>query len=171
MLSKDREILSFRQVAILPVLLFVPTMLAFVLFPGTKISNVIGIFFHLAALFVVSRMPAPQWAKACGFGWLVLDVLCGAMIMNDVPHAIAWPVRLGGHILAGIWVVTASLLCRYWDLRIVGVVTGLWLAGFTFFATVLPVSLLGPPGVLTCVWFGLLAWHYPVTPRDDLPPL
>lgn len=170
MFSKHREILSFRQAAILPVLFFVPTVLAFVLFPGTKISNVLGIFFHLAALIIVSRMPAPPWAKAAGFGWLVLDVMCGAMILNDVPHAIAWPVRLGGHIFAGVWVITVSLLCKPLGIRIIGIVVGLWLAAFTFFATVLPVSLLGPPGVLTCVWFGLLAWHYPVTPRDD-PPL
>jgi len=169
MLSKDREILSFRQAAMLPVLLFVPTLLAVVLFPGTKVSSVIGIFFHLSALIVVSRMPAPMWAAACGFGWLILDVMCGAMMINNVPDAIAWPVRLGGHILAGVWIITVSLLCRQWDLRIVGVVVGVWLAAFTFFATELPISLLGPPGILTCVWFSLLAWHYPHTPGEDQP--
>ncbi len=166
MLTKDKEILSFRQVAILPIVLFVPTMVAFVLFPGTKISNVLGLFFHLAALFVVARMPAPEWAKASGYGWLVLDVLCAAMIINDVPHAIAWPVRLGAHIFAGVWLITVSLLCLPKSIRIVGVVTGgVWLAAFTFFATMLPVTLLGPPGVLTCIWFGLAAWHYPRTPK------
>ena len=165
MLSKDRELLSFRQIAILPIVLFVPTMLSFVLFPGTKISNVLGIFFHLAALLVVGRMPAPEWAKAAGYGWLVLDILCGAMIINDVPHSIAWPIRLGGHIFAGVWLVTVSLLRPPLGIRIVGVVTGVWLATYTFFGTVLPVTVLGPPGVLTCVWFGLLAWHYPRTPQ------
>lgn len=165
MLSKDQEILSFRQIAILPILLFVPTILTFVLFPGTKISNVLGIFFHIAAFLVVARMPAPEWAKAAGYGWLVLDVLCGVMIVNDVPYSIAWPVRLGGHVLAGLWLVPVSLLCAPLYLRIVGVVTGLWLAAYSFFGTILPVTLLAPPGVLTCVWFGLLAWHYRRTPQ------
>ncbi|TDV41107.1 hypothetical protein [Actinophytocola oryzae] len=40
-----------------------------------------------------------------------------------------------------------------------GVVTGLWLAVYTFFGTVLPVVLLGRPGVMVIIWLGLLARH------------
>ena len=164
MFRKNVEILSFRQIAILPILLFVPTMLAIVLLPATKISNVVGIFFHIATFFLVARMPAPEWAKAAGYGWLALDILCAVMLINDVPHPIAWPVRLAGHVLEGLWLLPVSLLCAPLSLRVLGVVIGLWVATYSFFGTALPATVLAPAGVLTCVWFGLLAWHYKRTP-------
>lgn len=162
--SPDKELLGFRTVAILPIVLFVPTMILGLVATGSKVGAALGVLFHLTILFVVSRMPAPMWAKAAGFGWLTLDVAAGAMTLNDVPWTIALPVRLGGHILAATWLITVSLICRPLALRIVGVVTGLWLGLFTFFASVLPLALLGPPGVLVVVWLGLLAWYYPTTP-------
>ncbi len=164
MLTKDLEILNFRAIAILPIVLFIPTLILGIADPGSTIGSSLGILFHLSMLFIVSRMPAPTWATAAGFGWLTLDVLSGAMSINAVPHEIAWPVRLGGHILGGVWLVTTSLLSRWPIIRFVGVLTGLWLAIYTFFGTVLPSSFLIPPGILLIVWLGLLAWKHKTTP-------
>lgn len=164
MLTKDSEILSFRATAILPIILFTPTLVLGILDAGSKLGTSLGILFHLSMLFVVSRINAPDWAKAAGYGWLTLDVLCGAMLINAVPHEIAWPVRLGGHVLGGIWLITSSVLCRSTILRSLGVVTGLWLAGYTFLGTVLPVIFLAPPGILMVIWLGLLAWQHKTAP-------
>lgn len=94
------------------------------------------------------------------------------MTLNNVPYDIAFAVRLGGHVLAGTWIITVSLLSKPRGVRIPGVVVGLWLALFTFFGSVLPVILLAPPGILIVVWFALLARKYKTTPTsaqsDDL---
>jgi len=164
MFAPDREVLSFRTIAILPIVLFIPTLILGVALPGSKIGAALGMLFHLSVLFVVSRMPAPAWARAAGFAWLALDITSGAMTLNDVPYDIAFPVRLGGHVLAGTWIMTVSLLCKPRSVRFLGVVVGLWLALYTFFGSALPVILLAPPGTLVVIWFGLLAWNYKITP-------
>ncbi|MGX6607929.1 hypothetical protein ACWKSP_38260 [Micromonosporaceae bacterium Da 78-11] len=165
MFTETRELLSLRTLAILPIVLFTQTLFVAVVAPDSKISDATGILFHLAVLFLVSRLPGPVWAKAAGFGWLTLDVASGAMSLNDVPHDIAFPVRLGGHILAGVWVITVALLASSPSVRIVGVIVGLWLALYTFVGSVLPEILLAPAGILTLVWFGLVAWQAkPTTP-------
>jgi hypothetical protein len=76
-LSSDREYLSFRAIAILPLLLFLPALVSFFTDPGSVWPEYPGILFHLSILVLVSRMDAPAWAKAAGFGWLTLDVLSG----------------------------------------------------------------------------------------------
>ena len=60
-----------------------------------------------------------------------------------------------------------SLRRRPPSIRILGVVIGVWLSLYTFFGTVLPVAILAPPGVLTCVWLGLVAWKYADDPHDE----
>jgi hypothetical protein len=168
MFRESREILSFRAIAILPIVFFAPSVVLALAFPQGKVDATTGILFHVAMIFVVGRLPGPNWAKAAGFGWLTLDILCGALMLNDVPYEIAWPVRLGGHILAGIWLITESVLCTNRTIQVVGIVTGLWLITYTFFGTVLPTAVLGPPSVLTIVWLALLAWKY--RPAEEATP-
>jgi len=98
--------------------------------------------------------------EGAGFGWLTLDIACGAMMLNGVPHDVAWPVRLGGHLLYGMWIIAVSLLCTDRGISVLGVIIGLWLPLYTFFGASLPESLLGPPRVLTLVWIALLAGKY-----------
>lgn len=100
---------------------------------------------------------APPWAKAAGFGWITLDVLTGALLINEVPAELADQIRLGGHILAGLWIVTAALVHRVAAVRIVGTVTGTWLGGYTFVAPFVPEGSLGPAAGMLIVWLILLA--------------
>ncbi|GAB3118097.1 hypothetical protein GCM10027160_29670 [Streptomyces calidiresistens] len=166
MLSSEREYLSFRMTAILPLLLFLPPLVSFAVDPGALWAEYPGILFHLAMLFLISRMDAPLWAKAAGFGWITLDVLAGALLINEVPADLADPIRLAGHILAGLWIVTASLVHPVAAVRIVGTIAGTWLGGYTFVATSLPDGSLGPAGVLFTVWLILLAaTHRPAAPN------
>ncbi|MFI7121734.1 hypothetical protein [Amycolatopsis sp. NPDC049868] len=139
MLDSRRHYLSLRAVALLPLVLF----------------------------FLVSRLEAAPWAKAAGYGWVALDVLAGILMINDVPHDTAWAVRLGGHVLAGVWIVSSSLVSRAWPVMVVGTITGLWLASYSFVGDVLPESFLAPAGICILFWFALVAiFHRPVEERS-----
>ncbi len=120
----------------------------------------------LRLTILVSRLEAAPWAKAAGYGWVALDVLAGILMINEVAYDTAWAVRLGGHVLAGVWIVSSSLVSRAWPVTVVGVITGLWLAGYSFVGNVLPESFLRPAGILILVWFALLAiFHRPAEGR------
>ncbi|MFJ5780173.1 hypothetical protein [Streptomyces sp. NPDC093094] len=168
MLSPTREILGLRTLAVLPPVLFTPTLVSFAVAPGTVGVEYTGILFHLAVMFVVARLPAPEWARAAGYGWLTLDVLSAVMTINEVLHDIAWAVRLGGHVMAGMWFITTSLLAAPRGVRVVGVVLGSWLALYSFLGNVLPQEALYPGGLLVPVWFLLLAWRHDAV-RADAP--
>jgi hypothetical protein len=157
MLDPRRHYLSLRLVALLPLVLFLPAVVAFFVDPDVAWGEYLGVFFHLSILFLVSRLPAANWAKAAGYGWVVLDVLTGILMINDVDHDTAWAVRLGGHVLAGVWIVASSLVSRPWPIRVVGVLTGVWLAGYSFVGSHLAEEFLRPAGILILVWFALLA--------------
>lgn len=157
MLDPRRHYLSLPVVALLPLVLFFPAVIAFFVNPEVAWGEYLGVFFHLSILFLVSRLDAAPWAKAAGYGWVTLDVLTGILMINDVPYETAWAVRLGGHVLAGVWIVSSSLVSKAWPVRVVGVVTGLWLAGYSFAGDVLPESALRPAGICILVWFALLA--------------
>lgn len=163
-LRLGREVLSFRTVAVLPAVLFAPTLIGVFFAPHAWWGTTLGILFHVAAFFFVSRVPAPAWARAAGFGWLALDVAVGIMTLNLVPFDIYMPLRLGGHVIAAMWLITVSLLSRGVLLKVLGLVTAVWLALFSFFGSVLPISLLGPPGILIVVWFVLAGALYEPDP-------
>lgn len=157
MLDARRHYVSLRSLALLPLVLFFPAVIAFFVDPDVAWGEYLGVFFHLSILFLVSRLEAAPWAKAAGYGWVALDVLAGILMINEVAYDTAWAVRLGGHVLAGVWIVSSSLVSRAWPVTVVGVITGLWLAGYSFVGNVLPESFLRPAGILILVWFALLA--------------
>lgn len=152
---------SFRTLALLPIVLFIPSLVSFVVSePGEVWVEYPGVLFHLAILPLIARMDAPQWARAAGYSWIAIDVLSGVMTMNDVEYDIAWPVRLGGHVLAGVWIATASYLAAHPVVRVVGVLTGVWLGGYSFVAEIAPEQVIYPAGLLIVVWFAALATLY-----------
>lgn len=98
---------------LLPFVLFLPTLVSFVIDePGAVWVEFPGVFFHLAILLLISRLDAPDWAKAAGYGWIAIDVLSGILTINAVPYEITRPVRLGGHVLAGVWIAMSSVFLR-----------------------------------------------------------
>ncbi|MGX6600812.1 hypothetical protein ACWKSP_01545 [Micromonosporaceae bacterium Da 78-11] len=161
MIDPRKPYLGMRTMAILPIILFIPSLVSFaVAEPGMVWPEYTGVFFHLAILLLISRMDAPGWAKAAGYGWVALDVLTGIMSINGVAHEITWPVRIGGHVLAGVWIATSSACARTWAVRVVGVLTGVWLGSYSFVADVAPEPVLYPASLLIVAWFALLAVQY-----------
>ena len=168
MIDPRKNYLSFRMLAILPILFFLPSLVSFAISePGVDWPEYTGVFFHLVILFLISRMDAPSWAKAAGYGWIILDVLTGIMNINGVDYDIHWPVRLGGHVLAGVWIATSSACARNLAVRVVGILTGLWLGGYSFVANIAPEEIPYPAGLLIIVWFALLAIKYQPTRDAD----
>lgn len=156
--------LSTRTLAIVPIVLFLPTLVSFAVSePGAVWVEYPGVFFHLAILLLIARLDAPAWAKAAGYGWIAIDVLSGIMSINEVAYDITWPVRLGGHVLAGTWILMSSVHARHQATRVVGALTGLWLGSFSFVANIAPHLLLAPSSLLIIVWFVLLATTYDAT--------
>lgn len=163
-LRLDDEVLSFRASATLPPLLFAPTLIGALVSPGSWWGTTLGILFHISALFFISRIPAPAWARAAAFGWLTVDIAVGIMTLNLVPYDIYMPMRLGGHVMAAMWLITVSVLSRPLIIQILGVIAGLWLGLFSFFGALLPVVVVGPPGVLVVVWILIVGLRYQPDP-------
>ncbi|GJF32527.1 hypothetical protein KNE206_52270 [Kitasatospora sp. NE20-6] len=158
--------LRFRTLAVLPIVLFLPTLVSFAVAEhGVVWPEYTGVLFHLAILFLIARMEAPVWAKAAGYSWITLDVLTGILAINGVAHDLTWPIRLGGHVFAGIWIAVSSAFAHRPVIRILGALTGVWLAGYSFVGNVAPEEALYPAGLLIVVWFGALALRYESTVR------
>lgn len=151
----------------IPVALFVPVVTSFFIesAESEKWPEYIGIFFHLAVLPLVARLSAPEWGKAAGYGWLTVDIVVGVLAINDVTAGLTEILRLGGHVCAGVWIITSSLCSRSWPIRIVYTLTGVWLAGYSFVAPVTPSQLLTPASLLAVVWFALHA-TFPADPAN-----
>ena len=79
-------------------------------------------------------------------------------VANGVPDAIAQPMRLGGHIFAGIWIAVSSLSGST-PMMVTGLISGIWLFVFTFVSPFYPMSALGPASLVVLVWLGILAWQ------------
>ena len=118
-----------------------------------------GIAFHLFMFMLVAKLDAPDWAKAAGYGWLVLDVMVGVLTLNHLPPNIYFPIRLGGHIFAGTWITMVSLSAPR-AMKIVGVITGVWLAGYSFVSPFVSGKALAPNSLLILVWLGIIAWRF-----------
>lgn len=170
MFESTRPYLSLRAVALLPLVLFTPAVAAFFVAPDVPWGEYLGVLFHLSILFLVARLDAAPWAKAAGYSWVGLDVLAGVLMINEIPYDLAWAVRLGAHVLAGTWIVAASLVSRSRIVLVLGVVTGFWLAGYSFVGTVLPEEALRPAGICILLWFAAIAFSgRPGAPQHPLP--
>ena len=145
-----------RATALAAIACFVPVIYTFATGPAFW-ADYPGILFHLFIFVLVSRLPAPEWVKMAGYGWLVIDTVVGAMTLNGVGHDIFMPMRLGGHIFAGIWIVGTSLRGAP-VMKWVGLVTGVWLSGYTFIAPFAPMEVLYPASMLVVVWLGIVAY-------------
>jgi hypothetical protein len=85
--------LSTRTVSLAAFVLLVPVVASFRLAPGIWWAEYVGILYHLTMFLLVFKLPSPEWARAAGYGWLRLDVMAGAFMINHVPRTIAGNVR------------------------------------------------------------------------------
>lgn len=150
--------LSIRSVSLVALLLWAPVVASFRFAPGARWPGHIGILFHLVVFLLVFKLPAPEWARAAGYGWLLLDVAAGVFRVNQAQPAIAQYMRLGGHIFAGIWIVMVSLQGSL-AVKLVGLPAGAILFAYTFASPFLPTVWLSPAAILVLVWLAILAWQ------------
>jgi hypothetical protein len=115
---------------------------------------VVAVAAHLALLPVVAAMPAPNWARAAGYGWLAIDVILNIASLNGAEEPTVTSFRLGGHILAATWIGTASSAVTG-PVRPTGLLLAALLVVHAFAAPWLPFWAIYPPFLLIPVWLGL----------------
>lgn len=116
-------------------------------------AGIVPIAAHLLLFPLVAALAAPAWARAAGYGWLVIDMVSDVMALNGVADSTYLPLRYGGHVAAALWIAAAS-----WQaggaLRAVGLLLAVNLGGYS----ILPHAsylLLIPTGFLLPIWFAL----------------
>jgi hypothetical protein len=109
---------------------------------------------HVLVFPIVAMLPAPPWARAAGYGWLVIDVATDIMALNGVADTIYLPMRYGGHVSAALWIAAASWQARGIT-RIVGLLLAFDLGAYSFIPNG-PVGLLIPSGPLLPIWLALV---------------
>lgn len=157
-----KSYLSVKVCAILAAIMFVFVQIFSVIDTGSVVGAALGVLYHLLILFMIPRIKATDWGRNAAYGWIALDVACGIMSVCGVDIAIAMPVRLGGHVLCGLWLVSSSLLMKKDALlRWLGVFIGFYLMLYSFFGGVLSIMVLLPAGILVIIWLLIYGCKYP----------
>lgn len=117
---------------------------------------VVGVAFHVALFPVVAALPAPDWGKAAGYGWLVIDIATNVMGINGVADGTTTAMRLGGHIAAAMWIASAAAQARG-RTRLVGLGLATALAAYSFVAPWTGFMGFLPAIMLMIVWLWLSA--------------
>ncbi len=129
------------------------------LLPQTgEIVVILAVAPHLLLFPVVTALPAPRWAQAAGYGWLVIDITTDIMGLNGVPATIFLPMRYGGHVSAALWIIVASWRTTG-AIRIVGILLALFLGSYSFVAPLPGIPMfvgLLPVLILLPLWFILV---------------
>src|SRR5436305_15304920 len=85
----------------------------------SPVSPLLGLVCHIIVLPIIAGWPAPAWARATGYGWLIIDVTTnvaawnlGAMGLSTANLALTTALfdamRQGIHVNASIWIAAAS---------------------------------------------------------------
>jgi len=117
--------------------------------------GVIGAAAHLVLMPVVAAMPAPQWARAAGYGWLVIDTMLNVASVNGLDPGIAGALRLGGHASSALWMATAAHNSTG-AVRAIGWPLAVVLMIHAFAAPWAPAWVVFPPFVTIPVWLVLV---------------
>jgi hypothetical protein len=122
----------------------------------TELVGIIGVAEHLLLFPVVAALPAPRWARAAGYGWLVIDMATDIMQLNGIDKSIYLSLRYGGHISAALWIASASWQAKG-AMRVIGWLLALDLFIYSFIAFIpFTFIVLFPSLVLLPLWFVLV---------------
>ncbi len=121
-----------------------------------ELLALLGVAEHLVLFPVVAALPAPRWARAAGYGWLVIDMATDIMQLNGAAKLTYLSLRYGGHIAAALWIVAASWRTKR-ALRFTGCFVALDLVVYSFIAYVpFAFIVLLPSLILLPLWFWLV---------------
>jgi hypothetical protein len=115
----------------------------------------VAVLFHVVLFPVVAVLPSTNWAKAAGYGWLIVDIASNIMQLNGVDQQITSALRYGGHIPAIMWIIAASLRCNT-SIMIIGILQALVMGSYSFVAPWVPMWYLYPAMVLLIIWLLLI---------------
>lgn len=113
-----------------------------------------ALIFHLAMLPVIAALPAPTWAKASGFTWVVVDNMLVLLSFYSAGGEIVTPLRMGVHLATATWIFGASM-AHVGAFRWVGFLTVLAMAGVSLIGPFLGSAVTqasGPGALLLIVW-------------------
>jgi hypothetical protein len=123
--------------------------------PPILLIAVVAAGAHGVLFPVAGALSAPGWSRAAGYSWLAIDVMLNVATLNGVSMETIMPLRLGGHVLAGLWIATASLELGG-AAGAVGFVLGPLLIVHAFLAQWLPPWAIYPPFLLIPIWLLLV---------------
>jgi hypothetical protein len=103
---------------------------------------------------VVAELPSTDWARAGGYGWLVLDIAANIMFLNGVEEHTTTALRYGAHIPAILWIITSSWKCNR-AIQIVGILQATIMGSYSFIAPWAPMWILYPAMILLIAWLFL----------------
>ena len=75
---------------------------------GAEALALLAVVEHLILLPVIAALPVPKWARAVGYGWLVLDIATDIMQLNGVVKPTYLSLRYGANVAAVLWIASAS---------------------------------------------------------------
>jgi hypothetical protein len=123
---------------------------------ASELLAIIAVAEHALLFPIVALLPAPNWAKHAGYGWLVIDIATDIMQLNNVAAATYLPMRYGGHIAAAIWIASASWQAKG-AFRVIGLILAIDLAIYSFIAFIpFTFIILIPSLILLPLWIVLI---------------
>jgi len=115
-------------------------------------AGILWLAFHIVMFPVVAGLPAPNWAKASAYGWLVVDnVLVVANINGALDTKTTFAMRMGVHVAAAVWIAMASANGTT-AFRAVGWLTALFLGGYSLIAPFVSPMVFTVAALLLLVW-------------------
>jgi len=126
--------------------------------PAIAVSlAVLAVAQHLVVFPVVAALPAPRWARAAAYTWLVIDMGTDLAQLAGASKSVYLVIRLAVNVLAALWFAAASWRARG-AARGIGIFVALDTAAYSgvglFFAWAFVVTL--PSLILLPVWFALM---------------
>lgn len=119
-------------------------------------AGILPVAAHLLIFPLITALPASEWARAAGYGWLVIDIATDIMALNGVSENIYLTMRYGGHIPAALWIAVVSWTSKHLLLRIIGLLLALNLAVYSLLPHA-SLIILVPTALLLPIWFFLNA--------------
>lgn len=117
---------------------------------------VVAVAFHIVLFPVVAALPSTSWARAAGYGWLILDIAANIMYINGIEEPTCTALRYGAHIPAIIWIFVSSFHCNRM-MQIAGLPLCIIMGSYSFIAPWAPSWMLYPAMVLLVIWLLLSA--------------
>lgn len=120
-----------------------------------ELLAVLGVTEHVLVFPIIAALPAPPWARAAGYGWLVIDMATDIMQLNGAVQLTYLSLRYGGHVAAALWMASCAFQTKG-TMRIIGWFVAFDLALYSFIAS-MPFTfvVLLPSLVLLPLWFWL----------------